>query len=217
MNPWSVLVGGLESLIEAVGQALGGSLGVGVFVVTLILRLLLIPVLLPLAARSRDRTRVYEGMKPELRELKLQFAKEPDRLDKEISALHRRHGIKLVDTAGLWVALIQLPVLIAMFQAVLHISEGTALAANGWLPGLLAAAASMASLRVAGQAQKPIVLAIAGILPIVISIWLGAGVALYLIAFYAGSTLQALLMRRMPVRTPEPAAAAAAAADIGGI
>jgi hypothetical protein len=47
--------------------------------------------------------------------------------------------------------------------------------------------------------------------------WVGAGVGLYLIGFYAGSTLQALLMRRMPVRTPEPAAAAAAAADIGGI
>lgn len=202
MNPWSALVGGLQGLIDTVGQAAGG-LGGGILIVTLGLRLLLIPVLLPLAARSRDRTRVFDGMKPELQSLKAQFRKDPDRLDREISALHKRHGIKLVDTAGLWAALIQLPVLIAMFQAVLFITEGTSLAAGGWLPGLLAAAASMASLRVAGQAQKPAILAIAGILPIAISIWLGAGIALYLIAFYAGSTVQALLMRRIPVRTPD--------------
>lgn len=202
MNPWSALVDGLQGLIETVGQAAGG-IGGGILIVTLGLRLLLIPILLPLAARSRDRTRVFEGMKPELQALKAEFKKDPDRLDREISALHKRHGIKLVDTAGLWAALIQLPVLIAMFQAVLFLTEGTSLAAGGWLPGLFAAAASMASLRVAGQAQKPAILAIAGILPIAISIWLGAGIALYLIAFYAGSTVQALLMRRIPVRTPE--------------
>ena len=209
MNPWSALVEALQHLIEIVGQAMGGSLGAGILIVTLALRILLIPILLPMAARSRDRTRVYETMKPDLKALKTQFAKEPDRLDRETSELHKRNGIKLVDTAGLWAALIQLPVLIAMFQAVLHISEGTSLAGNGWLPGLFAAAASMASIRIAGQAQKPVALALVGILPIAISIWLGAGIALYLIAFYAGSTLQAVLMRRIPVHTPERLADAA--------
>lgn len=203
MNPWSMLVEALQHVIETVGRATGGSLGAGILIVTLVLRLLLIPLLLPLAARSRDRSRVYVRMKPELRALKQQLAKEPDRLDKEISSLHRQYGIRLVDTAGLWLALIQLPVLIAMFQAVLHISEGTPLADNGWLPGLLAAVASMASLRLAGQAQKPAVLALAGLLPIAISAWLGTGIALYLVAFYAGSSLQAVLMRRIPVQTPE--------------
>ncbi|MGH7503251.1 MAG: YidC/Oxa1 family membrane protein insertase [Longimicrobiales bacterium] len=203
MNPWTALVGALQGAIEAVGQAMGGSLGAGILVVTLVLRLLLIPILLPLAARSRDRSRVFERMKPELRALKEKHRKEPDQLDREIAALHRRHGIRLVDTAGLWLALIQLPVLIAMFQAVLHISEGTRLGENGWLPGLLAAAASMASLKLGGQSPKPALLAMAGMLPVAISAWLGTGVALYLVAFYAGSALQAILMRRMPVQTPE--------------
>jgi hypothetical protein len=39
----------------------------------------------------------------------------------------------------------------------------------------------------------------AALLPIVIAVWLGAGVGLYLIAFYAGSLVQSLLMRRRGV------------------
>ncbi len=201
MSWWTSLVQVLERFIVSAGETLGGSIALGILAVTLLLRLALIPVMLPLAARTRDRQRVVDGFKPELRELKRQFARDPDSLQKEINALHARHGVKVVDGPGLVAALIQVPVLIAMFQAVYHISEGTALAGNGLLWGLLAAAASLATTRLTGV-QSRLMLAIAGVLPVGISIWLGQGIALYLLAFYAGSAVQALLLRRRPVRAP---------------
>ena len=41
-------------------------------------------------------------------------------------------------------------------------------------------------------------LALSAVLPLVMTIWLGHGIGLYLIAFYAGSALQGFLMRRRP-------------------
>ncbi|MGH7505250.1 MAG: hypothetical protein ACRELX_06350, partial [Longimicrobiales bacterium] len=106
MSWWTSLVAALEGLIVLAGDALDGHLGAGIFVVTLVLRGALIPIMLPLAARTRDRQKVVDRMKPEMQALKQQFRKDAGRLHKEIAALHERHGIKLVDTAGLLVALI---------------------------------------------------------------------------------------------------------------
>ncbi|MCI0434780.1 MAG: YidC/Oxa1 family membrane protein insertase [Gemmatimonadetes bacterium] len=207
MNLWTTLVAALERLVVAAGDALGGSLALGILAVTLGLRLALIPIMLPLAARTRDRQRVVDGFKPEFQELKRQFAKDPDRLQKEINALHARHGIKVFDGPGLLGALIQLPVLIAMFTAVLHLSEGTALSANGLLWGIAAAVVSTLTTALSGTRARSL-LALSAVLPIAIALWLGQGIAMYLLAFYAGSFVQGLLLRRVPVRTGTVTAAA---------
>jgi hypothetical protein len=44
-------------------------------------------------------------------------------------------------------------------------------------------------------------LALSAILPFVMTLWLGQGIGLYLTAFYAGSALQGVLMRRWPSTT----------------
>lgn len=196
MEWWGTLVGALQSLMATVGDGLGGGLAVGIFVVTLAIRLALVPVMLPLGVRTRDRNAVVRRMRPELQALKQQYRKDPDALHREIAALHERRGIKLVDGPGLLAALIQLPVLIALFQAVYHASENTALAAPGFLTGTLASALAVLGLWLGGQADSRPLLALSLFLPLGIAAWLGQGIGLYLVAFYAGSALQALLMRR---------------------
>jgi membrane protein insertase Oxa1/YidC/SpoIIIJ len=207
MGWWTTLVNAVANLIVSAGDALGGNLGAGVFVTTMVVRVALIPVLLPLAARTRDRQRVVERMKPELRALEQQHHADADRLHREIGALHDRHGIKLVDTAALLVAFIQLPVLIALFQAVYHVSQGTPLATGGLLTGLAAAGLSVLALVLGGQSGAKPLLVLSGVLPIGIALWLGSGIGIYLVAFYGGSVLQSALMRRRPVVLP-PAPAA---------
>lgn len=195
MPLWSDLVDAIGRLIESVGAALGGT-AAGILAVTLLLRLALIPIMLPLAVRARERQKIVAAMRPEMRELKQLYRKEPDRLQKEIEALHARHGIKVIDGPGLLGALVQLPVLIALFQAVYKVSEGTTLAEGGLLIGAAAAAASAFSVVLAGQGDSKPMLALSAVLPVAISGWLGRGIALYLLAFYAGSAIQGLLMRR---------------------
>lgn len=207
MGAWSALVDWVQNVISVAGDALGGPL-LGVLAVTLGLRLALVPLMLPLAIRARERQKVMVRMRPELRALKEQYRKEPDRLQKEIDALHRRHGISVVDLPGLFGALIQLPVLIALFQAVYRLSEGTPLASGGLLLGIVASGISVLSVVLAGQGGSKPMLALAAVLPVGMATWLGRAIAVYLIAFYAGSAIQGLLMQRRPA-LPEPAAPAA--------
>ena len=55
---------------------------------------------------------------------------------------------------------------------------------------------SLISTKVGGDGdQGRWVLWLAGVLPVAIAVWLGAGVGLYLTGFYAASSIQALLLR----------------------
>jgi membrane protein insertase Oxa1/YidC/SpoIIIJ len=126
-------------------------------------------------------------------------------MQRELKLLHQRHGIGQVDTGGLLAALIQVPVLIAFFQAVIEMSADTPLASGGLIWGVVAGAVSFASTALGDDTTPRPLLYLAGILPIVIAVWLGRGVGLYLVAFYLGSLVQSLLMRRPRATVPVPA------------
>ncbi len=202
MNPWTVLVEALERLILAVGGSIGGT-ALGIFAVTFGARVLLIPVMLPMAVRTRDRMKVIRRIRPRIKELNQQLKKDPHRLERELKALHEAHGVKMVDVPALVSALIQLPILIALFQAVYYVSENTELASGGLLLGAVAAALSVAGTKLSGQGEGAAwLLWLSGLLPIGIAAWLGRGIALYLAAFYAGSLIQGLLMRTSATEAP---------------
>lgn len=196
MNPWTALVSLLDGAIHATADALGGNLGLGIFVLTLVVRLALIPIMLPLARRGRAWREVHRSIRPEIKRLNKEYSKDPSGLHRELKALHQRHGIGQVDTAGLLGALIQVPVLIAFFQAVIEMSADTPLASGGLLWGLVASVVSYASTALGDSTTPKPMLYLSGILPVVIAVWLGKGVGLYLVAFYLGSLIQSLLMRR---------------------
>lgn len=196
MNPWSYLVDAVARGMTGTANLIGGPPAAGIVVLTLLFRLGLIPILLPLARRSRHWRMVQRGLRPELRELNTRFKSDPAALQRETKALHAAHGIRQVDGAGLLTALVQVPLLIAFFQAVLQLSSGTPLERSGLLPGLVAGAISLAGSRLADAATPRPLLWIAAILPVIISVWLGSGTGLYLLAFYSGTLVQSLLQRR---------------------
>ena len=196
MNPWTALVNLIVRAIDGLADLLGGSPALGVFVLVLVARLALVPILLPLARRTKAWRAVFRAIRPEARALQKELKDDPVKMQKALNALHARHGIRVLDTAGLLLALIQVPVLIAFFQAVIHYSAGTPLAAGGLPYGIAAGVLSYAG-TVLGDATtaKPL-LWMAGLLPIAIAVWLGSGVGLYLVAFYLGTLVQSLLVRR---------------------
>ena len=205
MNPWAGLVELIARGMTATSGGLGGSVGVGIFALTFAVRLALIPLMMPLAIHVRDRQRVVRRIRPDIKALDKKLKDHPRELSRRLKALHEEHGIKMVDWPGLAAALIQVPILIAFFQAVFLVSEQIALspAALGW--GLLAAALSVFATKSSGQSEGASwMLWLAAILPVAISLWLGSGVALYLTAFYAAGAVQALLMRRAGARDSRP-------------
>jgi len=216
MNPWTAFVGALQDAFLAAGEALGGSLALGVFVLTLAVRLLLIPIMLPLARRGRAWREKHRTIKPEIKRITKEHRDDPSAMQRELKALHASAGIGQVDTAGLLGALIQLPVLIAFFTAVIHLSDGTPLGEGGVMWGLVAGALSWLSTRLGDRSTPKAMLWIAGLLPIAIAAWLGRGVGLYLVAFYLGSLVQSLLMGRGPEAPAGPAGRDEVAAASGG-
>jgi membrane protein insertase Oxa1/YidC/SpoIIIJ len=205
MNPWTALVDALDAAIVATADVLGGDVGAGIFVLTFLARLALIPIMLPLARRGRAWRDVQRSIKPEIKRITKDHAKDPSTIQRELKLLHQRHGIGQVDTGGLLAALIQVPVLIAFFQAVIEMSADTPLASGGLIWGVVAGAVSFASTALGDDTTPRPLLYLAGILPIVIAVWLGRGVGLYLVAFYLGSLVQSLLMRRPRATVPVPA------------
>ena len=193
---WGELVAAIAGGMTAVG----GSAAWGIFLTTTVVRSALIPVMLPMAVRTRARQRVVRRIRPQIKALDKEFGNDPGLLQKKLTELHEQNGIKVVDWPGLVAALIQLPILIALFQAVLLVSEGTPLESGGLVWGPVASALAVYGTWVGGQSEgAKWLLWMSGILPVVISVWLGAGIGLYLTAFYGAGAVQGVLMRRRDV------------------
>lgn len=205
MNPWTALVRLIERAINGTADLLGGNTALGIFLLVLVVRLLLVPVLLPLARRTRAWRAVYRTIKPEIKAVQQEHKADPSRMQAELKALHERHGIRVLDTAGLLMALVQVPVLIAFFQAIIEMTRdtplGVPLTAASLLFGLVAGILSYAGTVLGDATTARALLWMAAILPVLIALWLGSGVALYLIAFYLGTLLQSLLVRSSAAAT----------------
>jgi membrane protein insertase Oxa1/YidC/SpoIIIJ len=188
------------------GSAVGDGRVAGILLLAFGVRAALIPLMLPLGIRTRARNRVARRIRPQIKALDRELRDHPSELSRRLKALHQANGIEVVDWPGLGGALIQLPVLIALFQAVLLVWEPEAMTMPGLVLGVLAGGVSWIGTKWSGQAEgSPVMLWLAFALPIAISLWLGTGIALYLLGFYAAGTIQGLLMPKDPQpKDPEP-------------
>jgi YidC/Oxa1 family membrane protein insertase len=205
---WNSLVDLLRAAVFATAHACNGSLGLAVCLVSLAIRLALLPLSVRLACRALAHQRRVQKLKPELDRLRKIHARDPNTLWQETAALHKRHGVKPVDSASLLGTLVQLPVLGAFFAA-LRRGIGTG-ARFLWVSDLSRPSAGLtavvALLTVAGVALTPTVepsrrmVWIQLLLSAGLTIWfLSATSALFALATGAASlvgVLQALLVGR---------------------
>lgn len=207
MNPWTALVEMLAETASRIGAAVGGQPAVGIVSLAFSVRAALIPLMLPIGIRSRARRRVVQRIRPEIKALDRAFRDDPSELSRRLKALHEANGIRVVDWFGLCGAFIQLPILVALFQAVLLVWEPDAMTFSGFGLGTFAAVVSLLSAKWNGQVEdQPFMLWLSLLLPVAISLWLGAGVALYLLGFYGASAIQGLLTPKdQPAAEADPA------------
>ncbi|MDE5414957.1 membrane protein insertase YidC [Alkalihalobacterium chitinilyticum] len=111
----------LSWLITFVAQLFNGSFGLSIIVVTIFIRLMI----LPLTLKQNRSSRVMQAIKPEMEALKDRYnmkdPKEQQKFQKEMLSIYQKHGVNPM--AGCLPILIQMPVLMAFYFAIMRTEE----------------------------------------------------------------------------------------------
>lgn len=113
INLLVLIVKGLQSI------NFPGALGMAIIILTIIIRLLIWPFM----AQQLRSAKKMADLKPHLDELKKKHDKDKQALAQAQMALYKEHGVN--PAGGCLPALIQIPIVIALYQAILAIFEGT--------------------------------------------------------------------------------------------
>ncbi len=116
-----------------------GAFGLAVIVLTIGIRALLFPIFGWQLRTSRRIQAEQRLVAPQLQELRKKYKKEPQRLSQEMNALYKEHGISPFSSlTGCIPALVQMPVLIGLYQSIRSVTAHLLPGEKGflWIPDL---------------------------------------------------------------------------------
>jgi YidC/Oxa1 family membrane protein insertase len=94
-----------------------GAYGISILIVTVIIRTLI----LPLAIKQYRSSKAMQALQPELNKLREKYKDNQQKLQEETMKLFQKHGVNPL--AGCMPVLIQMPILIALYQAIMRNPE----------------------------------------------------------------------------------------------
>ena len=115
---WNHIVDVIRESMFAYAQISNGNNAYGIMAVTFLARLALFPLTLRLAKSAAVQQEAMRRVAPELEEVRTRFKNDPARLAQETRRVLAREGVSLIPAAGCVGALLQTPVLLALFDAV---------------------------------------------------------------------------------------------------
>jgi len=127
MNIWTLWLDTLGNALAFLSTDLALGAGVAVIGLTLLIRTVLLPITWSLGYRASIRQRQLAQLRPELERLKTVYKESPELLMQHTLALYRQRGLSFVDSRSLIGALVQMPLLLGMFQA---LRDGAGLASR---------------------------------------------------------------------------------------
>jgi YidC/Oxa1 family membrane protein insertase len=114
MAVWYLIIANpVLNVLVALTQLLGGSFGLAIIVLTVIVRL----ISWPLTRRQLNSTKAMQEMQPKIQELQKKYGKNQQKLQQEMMKLYKEAGVNPLGC--LWPMLIQLPIWIALYQAIM--------------------------------------------------------------------------------------------------
>jgi YidC/Oxa1 family membrane protein insertase len=112
---WHLIIGNpILNVLIALSHFLGGSFGMAIIVLTVIVRL----ISWPLTKRQLGSTKAMQEMQPKLQELQKKYSKNQQKLQQEMMKLYKEAGVNPLGC--IWPMLIQLPIWIALYQAIMR-------------------------------------------------------------------------------------------------
>ncbi len=112
---WNLIIGNpILNVLIALSHILGGSFGLAIIVLTVIVRL----ILWPLTKRQLNSTKALQEMQPKIQELQKKYGKNQQKLQQEMMRLYKEAGVNPLGC--LWPMLVQFPIWIALYQAIMN-------------------------------------------------------------------------------------------------
>src|SRR5262245_24024425 len=115
---WNNIVDVIRESMFAYAQVSNGNIAYGIMAVTFLARLALFPLTLRLAKSAAIHQEAMRRVAPELEAARTRFKNDPARLADETRRILAREGIPVIPREGLVGALLQTPLLLALFSAV---------------------------------------------------------------------------------------------------
>lgn len=132
MSIWTLWLDGIRNVIEFLSTGVG--LGCAIVVATLLIRTVMLPLSWSLAYRGCIRQKKMAKLQPELQKIKERFSDKPELYMQHMHALYAKNGLSILDSKSLMGSLLQMPVLLGMFQALRDMGNGARFL---WVPNLL--------------------------------------------------------------------------------
>jgi len=115
MEVWNLIIANpVLNVLIALSHVLGGSFGLAIIVLTVIMRL----ITWPLTKRQLNSTKALQDMQPKIQELQKKYAKNQQKLQQEMMKLYKEAGVNPLGC--LWPMLVQFPIWIALYQAIMN-------------------------------------------------------------------------------------------------
>ena len=115
MQVWYLIIGNpILNVLIALSHLLSGSFGLAIIALTIIVRL----ISWPLTKRQLNSTKALQNMQPKIQELQKKYGKNKQKLQQEMMKLYKEAGVNPLGC--IWPMLIQLPIWIAVYQAILR-------------------------------------------------------------------------------------------------
>jgi YidC/Oxa1 family membrane protein insertase len=112
---WNFIIGNpVLNVLVALSQLLSGQFGLAIIALTVIVRL----ISWPLSKRQLKSSKAMQDMQPKLQELQKKYGKNQQKLQQETMKLYKEAGVNPLGC--LWPMLIQLPIWIALYQAIMR-------------------------------------------------------------------------------------------------
>lgn len=144
MGIWNTFVGFLQNVLLTFFSWTGNA-GLAIILFTIIARLFI----LPLTLKSLQSTRKMQELQPQVKELQRKYGKEPQKLQEETMKLYREY--KVNPAGGCLPMLLQLPIFLGVYQAVINLTRGSVAEHVG---GVMVKVMADSGLNVANLAQN---------------------------------------------------------------
>jgi len=114
MDVWNLILGNpVLNVLIALSHLLSGEFGLAIIALTIIVRL----ISWPLTKRQLKSSKALQEMQPKIQELQKKYGKNKQKLQQETMKLYKEAGVNPLGC--LWPMLVQLPIWIALYQAIM--------------------------------------------------------------------------------------------------
>ena len=115
LDVWYLIIGNpVLNVLIALSHLLSGSFGLAIIALTIIVRL----ISWPLTKRQLKSSKALQDMQPKIQELQKKYGKNQQKLQQEMMKLYKEAGVNPLGC--LWPMLVQLPIWIALYQAIMR-------------------------------------------------------------------------------------------------